>query len=170
LSTGVATDLGAINFGDAEGLSHDGSGNLFALGGSTQDLWNITTPPGTLVGATGGMSGSDSGLDFYNGTMYAMSGAGGASSLYTINLGTGAATLIGSDTIFMDSLAIDSNGRAIGIDGVFSDSVYAVDINTGAATLIGALGGAFSVQTGSDFDTAGNLWALTSNGEIYTIN
>src|SRR5690606_1364123 len=170
LPTGVATDLGVINFGDAEGLSHDGSGNLFALGGSEQNLWNITTPPGTLIGATGGMTGSDSGLDWFNGTMYAMSGAGGASTLYTINLGTGAATAIGGDVIFMDSLAIDPNGNAFGIDGVFSDSLYSVNLTTGAATLVGALGGDVSVQTGSDFDNAGNDCALTSNGEIFTAN
>jgi hypothetical protein len=52
LATGVAIDLGAMSFGDAEGLEY-ANGTLYGIGGSTNQLWNLTTSPGTLIGETG---------------------------------------------------------------------------------------------------------------------
>lgn len=88
MQTGVATDLGLIGFGDAEGLAFDNLGRLFAIGGTESQLWNITSPPGLLVGNTGVRNGVDAGLGFdrTTGTMYNANGTGGSSSLYRINL------------------------------------------------------------------------------------
>jgi len=171
-ATGVATDLGRLAFDDAEGLAFAGS-TLYAVGGSTQELWNITTPPGVLVGATGNRNGIDAGLDFDNrsGTMYNLNGGQGASSLYTINLATGAATLVGSNGVFGDGFAVGPTGSAYSIDGIFTDSLYGIDLLTGAASLIGNLGlGDISVQFGLTFGDDGALYGLDSNGNLYRLN
>lgn len=75
LKTGAATDLGALNFGDAEGLAFAGS-NLYAIGGTEEEFWNITTPPGTKIGSTGSRNGLDAGLDSdpISGKMYNING------------------------------------------------------------------------------------------------
>lgn len=172
LATGVAIDLGAVNFGDAEGLEY-ANGTLYGIGGSTNQLWNLTTAPGTLIGDTGTRTGTDAGLGYNaaNGTMYHLNDSQGVSGLYTVNLGTGATTLVGTASAFGDNLAIDGQGNAYAIDGVFADSLYSIDLTSGAFSLIGGLGlGNISVQFGSDFDGSGTLWALDSNGQIYTIN
>ena len=52
-TTGSATDLGLVNFDDAEGMAMGADGTIYAAGGTVQDLWNITTPPGSLIGAMG---------------------------------------------------------------------------------------------------------------------
>ncbi len=75
LQTGVATDLGLLNFADSEGLSFVGT-TLYAVGGSTTELWNITTPPGSPVGSTGPRMGADSGLAYSTvaATLYNLNG------------------------------------------------------------------------------------------------
>lgn len=172
LATGVAIDLGAMSFGDAEGLEL-ANGTLYGIGGSTNQLWNLTTAPGTLIGATGTRIGVDAGLGYNaaNGTMYHLSGSGSGSGLYTVNLGTGATTLVGTSRNFGDNLAIDGQGNAYALDGILTDSLYSVNLTTGALSLIGGLSiGNSSAQFGTDFDGLGGLWALTSDGEVYTIN
>lgn len=170
-ATGVATDLGALSFTDAEGLAFVGN-TLFAIGGNEEQFWNITTPPGSLIGSTGTRDGVDAGLDYNsaNGTMYNIQSQSSGSWLYTINLVTGAATLVGSNSVFSDGLAIDSDGNAFAIDGIFANSLYSLNLGTGAATLIGGLGlGNISVQFGLTF-ADGLLYGLSSAGNIYTIN
>jgi outer membrane protein assembly factor BamB len=172
LATGVAVDLGLIDFDDAEGLAFAGT-QLYAIGGTEGEFWNITTPPGVLVGATGPRSGIDAGLDFdvTQNKMYNINTGGGeTSTLYEINIANGAATFVGSDTVFADGLAIDANGSAFAADFLFSDSLYSVNLTNGDLTLVGLLGIDVSVQDGLAFDPAGILYALTSDGEIYTLN
>lgn len=170
-ATGVATDLGLVSFNDAEGLAFAGN-TLYGIGGAVNEFWNVTTPPGTLVGGTGTRDGTDAGLDYnsVSGTMYHINGIAGGSWLYTIDLATGAATLVGSTSVFIDGLAIDAAGNAFGIDGIFSDSLYSIDLGTGAVTLIGELGlGNISVQFGLTF-AEGLLYGLSSAGSLYTFN
>lgn len=170
LATGVATDLGAINFGDAEGLAFGPGGQLYAIGGSVNELWNITTTPGSLIGSTGTRNGTDAGLAYYNGTMYNINGSGSGSSLYTVNLATGATTLVGSSLEFGDGLAIDLNGNAFAIDAIFDDALFSVNLGTGASTFVGGLGlGNVSAQSGAAFDASGTLYSLI-NDSIYTID
>ncbi|MEX0678396.1 MAG: PEP-CTERM sorting domain-containing protein [Pirellulales bacterium] len=172
LGTGVATDLGLLNFSDAEGLAFAGS-RLYAIGGFVAEFWNITSPPGVLVGATGARNGIDAGLDFdeTQNKMYNLNSDAGSSSLYEINIANGAANLVGSDTIFGDGLAIDSNGRAFSADWIFTDSLYAVNLANGDLTVVGGLGlGDVFLQSGLAFDPSDVLYALTSSGGIYTLN
>jgi len=170
-STGIATDLGALSFIDAEGISFGPSGQLFAIGGTASELWNITSPPGSLVGGTGTRSGLDAGMDFYNGVMYNIQGSSTFSELYTINLATGASTSVGTGQFFGDNIAISSAGIGYVSDWIFSDSLYTINLATGGMTLVGGLGlGDVSVQAGSDFSAAGTLYNLTSDGQMWTID
>jgi hypothetical protein len=172
LTTGVATDLGALSFTDAEGVEIV-NGTIFGIGGTTNEFWDLSLPPGSLIGVTGSRNGLDAGLGYNpaTGTLYNLNGDSGASSLYTVNTGTGATTLAGSSQFFGDNLAINGSGGAYAVDGIFADSLYSINLSTGAATLVGALGlGDISVQFGSDFDSAGILWALGGSGQIYQIN
>jgi hypothetical protein len=169
LLTGQATDLGLVGLNDAEGVSFGPGGNLYAIGGTVMEFWNITTPPGALVGPTGARSGIDAGLGYYNGVMYNMQGDTGGSYLYTINTGTGAATLVGRGTKFADNIAI-LNGVGYAADWIFDDSLFKVDLATGQFTLIGGLNqGNVSLQAGSDF-YGNTLYNLTSDGRIFTVN
>ncbi|MCA9289330.1 MAG: hypothetical protein KDA05_12130, partial [Phycisphaerales bacterium] len=177
LMTGVATDMGLVGLNDAEGLSDGPGGGLFAVGGTVEEFWDISSPPGSLVGATGPLGGIDSGLDFHNGSMWYASADSGAAgtNIGRINVATGAATLVSNAPgVFFDNLAArDGVGgpEAFGVDGIFTDSLYRVNPTTGATTLVGNLGlGDISVQVGTSFGPAGRLIALFSDGNIYTID
>lgn len=174
LGTGVATDLGAITFDDAEGISFGSDGRLYAIGGTVNELWDITTPPGALVGATGSRIGLDAGLgmDPITGRMFNLNGNSGQSGLYQVNISTGATTWIGNGDQFGDNIAISMAGVAYAIDGIFTDSLYRVDLSTGAFTLVGNLGlGNIGSQFGSSFDPlTGILWALNDSGQIFNVN
>jgi len=142
LLTGVATDLGLVGVGDAEGLAFVGS-KLYAIGTGTtfnHQLWNITDPPGFLVGRTGIRGGVDAGLDYdaRTGTLYAYEGNTAGGALYRIDPATGAATLVGQNDQFADGLAIDEAGQAFVIDNVTSTtndvaSLYRLDLGTGGS-------------------------------------
>jgi hypothetical protein len=172
LATGVAVDLGALGFGDAEGLASDGV-TLWAIGGTVEELWDITVPPGFKIGDTGARSWIDAGLAYNpaDGKLYNLQGESpGGSTLYEIDAATGAATLIGADPAFADGLAIDPSGVAYAVDGFSSEKLYTVDLATGALTEVGSLGvSAFSLF-GLAFDASGQLWGINTAGDIYAFN
>ncbi|MEW6252902.1 MAG: hypothetical protein AB1716_19875 [Planctomycetota bacterium] len=169
LGTGQATDMGLVGLNDAEGVSFGPGGRLYAIGGTVEEFWNITAPPGVLVGATGTRNGIDAGLGYYNGVMYNMQGDTGGSYLYTIDTNAGTATLVGRGTEFADNIAV-LNGVGYASDWIFDDSLYRVDLATGQFTLIGPLNvGNVSLQAGSDF-FGNTLYTLTSDGRIFTVN
>jgi len=172
LATGAVIDLGRISFGDAEGLAFAG-GSLYAIGGTVSEFWDITTPPGFKVGDTGSRDRLDAGLDYdpVSGKMYNIQGDSSGSTLYVIDLTTGAATLVGTGGAFVDGLAISTNGTAYAIAGAFTDSLYEVNLSTGALSLIGSLGVSLNSQFGLSFDPAtGTLYGLASSGDIYTFD
>ncbi|MEZ6234264.1 MAG: GC-type dockerin domain-anchored protein [Phycisphaerales bacterium] len=174
LMTGVATDLGLIGLNDAEGVSDGPGDRLFAIGGTVEEFWNITSTPGSLVGATGPLGGIDSGLDWDGTTMWHAGANTGATGtlINRVNPATGAVTNVSTAAgVFFDNIAVDGNGMAYGVDGIFTDSLYRVNPNTGATTLVGNLGlGDISVQVGTSFGPGGRLFALFSDGNIYTID
>ena len=168
---GTATDLGLVNFDDAEGMAMTAGGTIYAGGGTVQDLWDVTTPPGSLIGSMGTLSGIDSGMDFHsNGTLYLASATSGGTELYTVNTANGVATSVGAGTYFGDNLAISDAGVAYAADFIFDNELYMINLATGAETLIGGLGIAPSAQAGTDFGADGILYALLSNGDWYTLN
>ena len=167
LSTGYAKPLGdPMVFGDAEGMAIGSKGTVYAIGGSVEELWNVGSPPGVLIGSTGSRSGNDAGLDYYDGMLFNVN----SGQLYRINPATGSASPVGSNTTYLDGLAIRGDGAAFATDWVFTDSLYQVNLSNGTATLVGSLGlGSVSAQSGLSF-LGDTLYAITSNGEIYTID
>ena len=170
LATGVATDLGLVGLSDTQGVEFVGS-TLYGIGGTVMEFWDITTPPGSKIGDTGPRSGIDAGLayDLTTGKMYNIQRDLSSSYLYEINLATGAATSIGSDSRGLpDGLAIDNTGAAYAIDGL-AGALYRLNLGTGALTLIGTSSLPYS-ECGASFDVGGTLWGIFDNGGIYTFD
>jgi len=173
LSTGNTTDLGLVGLWDAQGLASIGS-TLYGIGGTVNEFWDVTTPPGFKVGNTGPRNGIDAGLayDRTSGKMYNIQRIPSQTWLYEINTANGSATLIGSSTVAApDGLAFDNSGVAYALDGLNKDSLYTVDLSSGNLTLVGSLGVNLWNEVGLAFDSAsGTLYGLTDGGTIYTIN
>ena len=79
--------------------------------------------------------------DSTTGTMYAVTGCPSGSSLYTIDINTGATTLVGAmaNEACTVSIAIDSAGQMYGVD-IVNDALYAIDKTNGTDALIGSIG------------------------------
>ena len=118
------------------------TGVYYAIDDTTNSLYSIdpNTYALTFIGALG--AAGDFGDLAYNpnaGIAYWAAGRGN-DNLYTINLGTGAATLVGSygiDDLF--ALAYDPATNKLYGDST-NGSFYSIDTNTGASTLIGSNG------------------------------
>jgi hypothetical protein len=79
--------------------------------------------------------------DTTTGTMYAVTGCPSGSSLYTIDINTGATALVGalSNEACTVSIAIDSAGQMYGVD-IVNDALYAIDKTNASDSLIGSIG------------------------------
>jgi len=131
-----------------------------------------TTGNYSLIGPTGyGMTGLA--YDVTTQTMYASGYTGTVSNLYTINMATGAATLVGQTTAgIIIGIACDANGNLYGLDLV-DDNLYSINKTTGAGTVIGPIG--YNVNYAQDigFDRDANVLygaLYTTSGGFYTIN
>ncbi len=142
---------------------------LYALDNDTQMLGTVSlagvfTPIGSSIPLAGH---TWSGLAIeQGGTFYASSTDGFSSSLYTLNPGTGAATLIGTDAAVdvMIDITINCEGVIYGHD-IGSDSIFTINPATGIATLVGLTGIDSSFAQGMDFDNGdGTLYAWTYQG------
>jgi hypothetical protein len=86
--------------------------------------------------------------------MYANSGP----NLYTIDLATGAMTLVGPMTGMTTPINLISHPQTGALYSVdLSDELYSIDNATGAATLIGPIGTAINFAQGADFDNGTNI-------------
>lgn len=157
---------------------------LFAATGATAvtnpsslGTLNTTTGAFTLIAPITGLTAGDSasGLAIHpvSGVAY-FSAAGGTpvtSRLYTLNLTTGAATLVGQITAPTDPTATIMIDIAINCQGqlfahnISDDALYSVNTTTGAGTLIGTHGLAANFAQGMDFDNQdGSLYAFIYTG------
>lgn len=164
-------------------FSPDGS-TLYGISGASavsnpSTLFSIDTETGaaTLIAALSGLTAGDSAsglaIDPVAGIAY-FSAAGGSpisSRLYTLDLGTGALSLIGAltaptdptGTIFID-IANNCLGDLYG-HNISDDALYSINPNTGAATLIGTHGLPANFAQGMDFDNSdGTLYAFIYTG------
>ncbi len=157
-----------------------GDGNLYALNDVTKSLVKLYSNGSfSIVGPlTNVAAGNVTGLSWnrVNNTMYATSTSGTAGTLYTVNLATGALTVIGATTGMPAPiwLEIDNAGNAFAAD-VTTDKLYSVNLTTGAATEIGALGIDISYAQDADFNTATNTlymsaFLLSEESNVYTVN
>ncbi len=186
LSTGVATSVGVINYPanqELEGLASI-NGTLYGVSEANNGpglLYDITTAPGTLIGATQPRFGTEAGAaaNPVNNVLYNIQGddlstTGVRSALYTINPLTATTTFIGSSSTYVDGLAINTNGEAFASDFQLTGSLYRVNLTNGALSLVGSFGlgaNGTGFDSGLAFDLNTNtLFALREDGVIYTVN
>jgi hypothetical protein len=107
-----------------------------------------------------------------NSTMYGVSynSTTTQSSLYSINMNTGAVTLIGntSANTLLINLAINNNGECYSVD-IFSDQLGLVNLTTGVFTPIGSIGFNAGYAQDMEFDRETNelyMAAYGSTGEL----
>ncbi len=104
------------------------------------------------------------------GVLYASATTCSASTLYTIDPGTGAATAVGTitDGPCIIDIAINPAGELYGVD-IVGDVLVQIDPMTGAGTVIGSTGVAANFAQSMDFDdVSGTLYwaAYTAAGEL----
>lgn len=83
--------------------------------------------------------------------------------LGTVDVATGAATVIGSMGRVMTDIAFDPSGNLWGTDG---GALFSIDASTGASTLVGNMGIGF--QNALVFSSSGVLYA--AGASLYTVN
>jgi hypothetical protein len=131
---------------------------IYEVDKSTGALTQIATA-GTAAGTTGGLA-----QDPISKTVYLSSTSN--DSLYTLDLFTGAVSLIGAygDTlIVMHGLEWDSStGTLYGMSLHNTGSFYQINTSTGAATLVGTTG--LSGFGNLGYDSAANVMYMTSTG------
>jgi hypothetical protein len=165
----------AMDFNAAATTLFGVTGSAAAPNPSTLGTISTTTGAFTPIAAVTGLTAGDgaSGLTIHPVTGAAfLSAAGGtplSSRLYSLNLTTGAATLIGpmtgppADNIVID-ISMNCSGRMIAHE-IATDSFYDVNTATGAMTLIGPHGLAANFAQGMDFDNQdGTLYAFIYTG------
>lgn len=180
LSTGDATAIGnGVGFKEADGLSFNPiTGYLYAVNdyAAIGNLYtiDISTGVGSLVGSLGLSAVGDPGfaIDMY-GQAFMIDNNNPASlptpdKLYSVNLSTGEASLIGQTGIQnIDSL--EFFGSTLYGISLNTDSLYTINVNTGSASLVGGLGFDIWQNTGLASDGT-NLWAIDDQGHIYDVN
>lgn len=161
------------------------NGILYAIDvvtGGDYDLYSIDPATGneTFIVAISGILNADliTGMTYHeaSNTVYISSADPDfitGSQLYTLNVGTGVATLIGPITncpgiIF---LAVNCEGELYGVD-IVDDNFLQIDPSTAAGTIIGPIGFNVNNAQGADFDDGTGIlyWAAYPDGNIRTIN
>jgi len=179
LSTGVATAIPNMYNGPAgaNGLTHDGTNDIFYLldKGIPEALWKRTagTDRFVLIAAVTNAGLNPRGLayDKTNNILYLVSNQ----DLYTLNVGTAVATLVGSlvNSSGMRTIAWDdTNGILYGVDDSV-DNLFTINTSTGVATAIGAAGalGDNPGWRGLCWDLVNTTLMLTTTTEkVYTVN
>jgi large repetitive protein len=169
--------LFGMDFNPAGTTLYAGTGAAATPNPSSYGTVNTTTGAFTLLGPITGLTAGDSLTDLVinpsTGAAF-VSAAGGTpplSRLYSFNLATGAATLIGTITAPTDAtgtlmidLAINCAGQMYA-HNISDDSLYTVNTVTAAGTRIGGHGLAANFAQGMDFDAQdGTLYAFIYTG------
>lgn len=146
------------------GCDFDNSGNFQEIYCITQSGYLSASDLDTQVVNEIGIALSYNGEGFSglatdptSGIMYASSNDITSSSIYTIDLNTGAATWIGSltNSPALIAIAFNNQGQLFGYD-IQLDSLIKIDKSTGASTVVGSLGFDANFAQGMDFDESNN--------------
>jgi hypothetical protein len=157
-----------------------GDGKMYGLDNTARNLVRINNSGTvTVVTAVTGIPAASTlgGLSWnsVNSTMYVAAG-GTTPQLYTLNMTTGVATLVGAMTGITSPiwLEIDNAGLAYSADNG-TDKLYSINLTTGAATEIGALGININFAQDADFNKETNelymaAYVGSGVGGIYKVN
>jgi DNA-binding beta-propeller fold protein YncE len=188
-TTTSTTLIGATGGGNCVSLALSPGGTLYSMCGALFGVQRLATiDRGTGLATVFGTDVTGlavMALEFApDGTLYAVGNCdpvGGEctpgpphNSLYKVNVGTGAFTLVGSTgaALFFMDLAIDRDGNMYGVTCPLSPSggppstLYRIDLATGTATKIVDLVGSTSIM-GLSFDRENNKLYAT---DFYSIN
>ena len=127
--------------------------------GTIDKMTGTFTQLSTLSPVSGSITGLK--IDPTSGTFYVSTSDLSTSYLYTLNPVTGAASLVGSQSVApcIIEIAIDLSGNMYATD-IVNDAFYRMDKATGMVTLIGTLGYDLNYAQGMDFDySTGKLYA-----------
>jgi len=191
LTTGAGTLLGAVNClgGTSLFAGEFINGTFYALNNATQKLVTVTntgacTEVGSLTGLAAGHTLSGLSHNPANGITYALSTnvSASVSNLYTINLNTGALTLVGSITGVGGgiTLMISNAGVAFVID-IITDAIFPINLSTavaGTGVALSYLGSPINLNFAQDADfgcnssgqIVGVLYTGGGNGRLGTID
>lgn len=149
-----------------------------AFGASVNTFASIDTTSGAITPIGVSNPSADAGgwtgfkVDPSSGIAYAVATTCGSSShLYTIDLATGAATLVteiaGLSCVYR--IAISPDGTMFGLD-LATDTIHSIDKTTGVATLVGPVGFDVGSSGDLDFDDSGGVlyFAGTNSGTATT--
>jgi hypothetical protein len=169
----VAAEAGGIQIFGYD-FSPDTSA-LYAVDHTSSSLLTVNQATGasTIIGpmtmSPAGGIWLDIAIDPATGAAYAVSGLDGVSyTLYSLNLSTGAGTVIA--TVPVVDAIIDTSINCAGqmfATSITNDALYSVNRTTGALTLIGPLGVDIGFSQGIDFDNATgilNAWLYLGGG------
>jgi hypothetical protein len=123
---------------------------LYSADTTTGDISVI----GNVTGIASGHSASGITWDYKTGTMFISSTDASQSRIYTLNIQTLYAAMVGSPITIAPALyAIDANpaGTIFGID-ISNDKVYRINKTTGNVLLVGSIGANMNTGIDSDFD------------------
>jgi hypothetical protein len=150
-STGAATLVGTTALGNVEALDFVGSALVgLSFTATTPTLFSLNTATAAvtnLVTLTSSLSGSPRALAAYDSnTAYVAADASGGANLYTVNMTTGAVTLVGLMSGVGSSgqfAAMDfaANGNLYGLDN--NGAIWSINPSTAAVTLLGNTGSQF---------------------------
>jgi hypothetical protein len=140
---------------------------LYALDYNSNSLNAVDVATGaiTYIGPSSPVGGESwSGMTgAADGTMYASSTSISNSTLYTVDLDTGATTVVGSITgaACIIDIAITPQGDMYGHD-ICQDAIYSIDPATGAASYLGMTGFDANYAQGMDFEEESGVLYLTA--------
>jgi hypothetical protein len=147
-------------------------------GSDNTNIWTIDPETGDMISigdydpGNTGISLNGLAFDPISEKMYACS----STALYTVNMGTGALTLVGNfltASNLMIAIDFDHNGNLYGIE-IVTDALYAINKNTAVETYIGLTGYYHNYAQDMAYDDNEHIMYLSAytelGGGLYTCN
>jgi hypothetical protein len=121
---------------------------------------------------TATVSGSGGGSGAGGGLYYGVTARQNIGDLVTIDLNTGAATVVLSNLPYaFTAVAVSSTGEIIAASNSYPTNFYKIDPANGQTTFLGGNNGSqCSYIHGLSFDASGTLYAMDLCGGLYTVN
>ena len=179
IPSGTITPVGTIS-DYHQGGDFDGSGTFYATMNTSQMLLTVDLATGAetniapITGVTGGQTITALAWNPANNTMYMGTTDITTSQLYTLDLSTAVATLVGTiGQPGLIAMGINCAGEIYSFD-IVTDELWSIDPSTGAGTVVGPLGADLNYAQDADFDFATNTLYLagynlnTGGGEFFS--